>query len=704
MSHYALHCLCFIIFCAQSSQICPMFHKSSSSEITRGSRIKGRHRSLSVPIGSTIAQFLHEPSSSGTITHLKEIADATDSPRAVQITINACRDVGKPLAHALTERNEIETLRWVAHHNPEAINEKNSQGETVLHKVNDEFTAGFLIQLGAQVNAQNNSGDTPLHHAISAGNDKVARTLLQYGADISVKNRHNQTPLCKRVTTLTTAGLLLAHDADVHDADDSGMTLLHSLPFNMADPYALTLGKLLLRLGANLQHTDNQGNSLLHNCMEAAATGNKVPVLLTFMKQGISSSQKNKFGYTPSGWFLCTKERIRHNAVHHEGLNKIIEQNQKDLASVYIEQFEKHPESPRSDIKNSGSSLRSSLHSINFSTHSNDAMLQRIATGNPPTPAEVRKAHLTINEKTLLTILNCPKPASVDTLLWALLDAPQDASFFVRDLIDTLAEKAHITENICHLAVQQRKYRALKYLLDFGYFYRNDENILVDEHSTHGQPLLHAITDPAYAILLAKHNVNLEGKDKHENTALAYHVEQGNEEMVTTLLTLGANVNATNEDTQTPLGYRIGSIATALALLAWNADVNHKDDFGYTPLHSLIHSPLSAHDKVTIARLLLRAKADPLLKDEDGNTLLHTFAEHIEKEGAIELIKLFLPQLSITQKNYDGKTAYELLQEHLTKLPPEVSSRVRPISTLLNPLSQSGSKLKASTCLLLDRQ
>ena len=50
----------------------------------------------------------------------------------------------------------------------------------------------LLLQSGADVNAQNLSGDTPLHWAIyPPGNLTAVNTLLEFNADTSIRNTQN---------------------------------------------------------------------------------------------------------------------------------------------------------------------------------------------------------------------------------------------------------------------------------------------------------------------------------------------------------------------------------------------------------------------------------------------------------------------------------------------------------------------------------
>jgi ankyrin repeat protein len=113
---------------------------------------------------------------------------------------------------------------------PDAINGRDQAGSTLLH-----YAAGFgsletmtrLLEAGADVNARNSRGSTPLHWAIH--DESKVRLLLARGAAVNQKQVEGRTPLYLAPSLGnggSTLALLLDHGADPGIATANGMTPL----------------------------------------------------------------------------------------------------------------------------------------------------------------------------------------------------------------------------------------------------------------------------------------------------------------------------------------------------------------------------------------------------------------------------------------------------------------------------------------------
>lgn len=108
-----------------------------------------------------------------------------------------------------------------------------------------------LIKAGADVNVQDEKGNTALRYAAGAGNYESVRILLESGADVNAKNSEGRTALMSAATfkfNLAMVQLLLDFKADVNAQNDDGYTAL----MQAADWGNTKVVKLLLDAGADV--------------------------------------------------------------------------------------------------------------------------------------------------------------------------------------------------------------------------------------------------------------------------------------------------------------------------------------------------------------------------------------------------------------------------------------------------------------------
>lgn len=186
-------------------------------------------------------------------------------------------------------------------------------GETALHeatRMGKQKGIGFLLDLGANINAQDASGRTPVMVAVENGNDEVLTLLLSKKADPDIADEKGVTPLMKAAAE-GEAGLIAAlvtHGAEIDKKNPEGRTALMAAA---QKGQAMIVGALAGH-GASLTATDDDGNTVMHY----AAGCQENEVMLQFLAgKGNLVNRPNNAGETPA--IVAVK---RHNAENMQTL------------------------------------------------------------------------------------------------------------------------------------------------------------------------------------------------------------------------------------------------------------------------------------------------------------------------------------------------------------------------------------------------
>ncbi len=144
---------------------------------------------------------------------------------------------GRTLLHAAAGEGNLPTVELLLRlgADPNAADEG---GHTPLYSVGNECRVArggdvvrALAHAGADVNAQTGVKQcSALHMAARRGNDSVAEALLDYGADIEARDSMGDSPLRRAVNCRKpgVATLLIARGADVNSRGSEGKTVLEA--------------------------------------------------------------------------------------------------------------------------------------------------------------------------------------------------------------------------------------------------------------------------------------------------------------------------------------------------------------------------------------------------------------------------------------------------------------------------------------------
>jgi len=217
---------------------------------------------------------------------------------------------GSSLLHSAVAKPSLESIKEII--SPENINERGFHSCTPLHIAvlkatsvsngqNEEAFSRleivqFLLENNADINAQDEQGQTPLHYAAAKSHFDTVQCLIKYKANVNVCDNKGMTPLyvaIQRKSANNIKTLLLDSNTDLTLTDrDNKSTVLH-LAVHKNDIY---LVKTLLQYKAEHGIVDKNGNLPLHI---AAAKGNKAIARMLIKANNSTKTTKNANGETP---------------------------------------------------------------------------------------------------------------------------------------------------------------------------------------------------------------------------------------------------------------------------------------------------------------------------------------------------------------------------------------------------------------------
>ena len=155
----------------------------------------------------------------------------------------------------------------------------------------------LLLENGANVDALDDNGSTPLHLAISESEPRAAEILLDNGANVGLQYNNRQTALhlASQRGHLDIMRLLLENGANVEAPDSDGSTPLHQAISNASFWRLEDAVGLLLEHGANINLRNGQGQTALHK----ASLRGYPKIVLLILNHGADVDAQDNDGSTP---------------------------------------------------------------------------------------------------------------------------------------------------------------------------------------------------------------------------------------------------------------------------------------------------------------------------------------------------------------------------------------------------------------------
>jgi ankyrin repeat protein len=191
------------------------------------------------------------------------------------------------------------------------VNAKNDYGSTPLHRAAITEIAELLIAKGADVNAKMDNGLTPLHYAAVEGRKEITELLIAAGADVNAKDDRSGTPLDSANSGTyaplrkhggkhgTIHGAAYGGDIEVvkeflaAGTDVNAKTMHGGTP--LRDARTKEIAELLIAKGADVNVKDKRGFTPLHY----AARGGRNEIAELLISKGADVNAKNDEGKTP---------------------------------------------------------------------------------------------------------------------------------------------------------------------------------------------------------------------------------------------------------------------------------------------------------------------------------------------------------------------------------------------------------------------
>jgi len=491
--------------------------------------------------------------------------------------------------------------------------------------------SSLLINAGADVNIKFFGNRTPLHAVACTGNLNLAKLLISKNADVNAVNDEGKTPLHTAVIygQDEIVRLLLSGGADVNAKDSEGQAPLHMAELE-------STGKILIDNKAGLNEKDNNGNTPLHRAKN-------MDMAKLLILSGSDINARNNSGYTPLYIAVLYGTTQGVTFLLEEGADVNIKDNTGNTPLHRAPEF--------------GNTAIAKL----LISGKGDVNPQNLLAFTPlhlAKNADMANLLISSGANTEITGLNGATP-----LYYALFNGNTEVAKVLLTCGADVNVKGEKGDSLLHLATFYGNIELAKLLISYGldvnikdkegytplhYAAVKEQKELGDFYISHrGINNLHWAVinnDIKEAEKFAVENLN---KGPWGYSPLHLAAMKGYKAMAELLIKKGANVNSGNDRGLTPLYLAIQEGQTDMVnlLLERGAKVDMRNEYGFSPLHWAVY-----YCKKDIVEALLLKGADINDKNNDVTNILNV----AEENGNTVMADFFLSSIDKDSKNPEG--------------------------------------------------